>query len=646
LKDIDVYCGLVEEFVNRMIRPEAGQFRLEITTFRIILERASRVNPLLQKVSITDNGGLFCELEDDPASLAAITLFLQKSTDFLSSLMGEEVARDQIEEFIQDNATYISETLSSRRRIIESLPEPFKSFIKGLARSSPNGLGHDEIIQGFTDVYNNYIKDLSRQTDLSAFRLKLGILREDHRLLRHLNMRRNNLIEIDASAWADASDQEVGESLLAAFNSLVGLSTFLMGKEEALRKGTQIFAESFEGKEGLLARYISLDEILEGSLNRKVSTGLPELDRRLCGGIPKGSAILLVSPQGMERDLLVNSMILRCLDLGGSMIYVSSRDPPKGIRSGIRSQGLDCDKLEEDSRIRIVDWFSWRGERIIGVERDGYALKSSKILSNLSIAISKATRELHFANHQIAFVNIIPSALNIFDFQQVYNFVQRLRAKFKEESMASVFFGEKESVDPEIMARIREVFDGTIEINRSQSGPDLERTINIVSLSGVDFDHRPIPVRIENSRIVETHSGRPTRSMTEKGISTQGPASEDGRTRTKPDRRMPKKLPERLAPIDEKVMVEPEPRGDVILAPPVRMHPKRKRTPSGKDKVKPRTVKTVKRRGKVGQPKVPAIEATPHKLLEEAMTTIDELLGEGAKSASVVRTIKVRRKAR
>jgi len=361
---------------------------------------------------------------------------------------------------------------------------------------------HEEVLGLFEDVFQAYMKELSDHTDLSAFKLKLSILREKYELLKHVSVTKNNTLDFDRDVWASASDEEVKESLSAAFNSMVGLSTFLVGKEEAIKKASRIFNYYFEGKSEILKRYRMQDVILEGALHQKISTGFSSLDNRMGGGITKGTSILFISPSGIERDIFISNILTNGLNDGFSIMMVLSKEPPRSIRMLLRSQGLDANKFEEEGNLRIVDWFSWRGERIIGVEKEGYALKSSKILSNLGIAINKGLREMTFSPNKVALVHMIGPATNIFEFTQVYNFIQRLRAKFKEEEMASIFFLESESMSRENLSRIMEVFDGVVEMSKTLEAGKIWREVSVLTMSGVDFDASPVPFVIRDNRLV------------------------------------------------------------------------------------------------------------------------------------------------
>lgn len=502
MNDVEVYGKLIERFIVKMTSPKIGQFKLEISTFRIILERARADQPSLVKFTIMDSGKIVNNLKDDTSSITALSEFLQRSIDFISSLIGEELAIDIISSSMTDEIESLGPYLKGKKKLQEQIPEPFGSVISNAIEKGGKKSDHEEIIDLFTEVFQAYLKDLSVHTDLSAFKLKLSILREKHHLLKHVELIPGPELKIDSEEWSSGTVDEVSGALIAMFNSLVGLSTFLLGREEAFKKATRIFLYYFDGKDRILERYDILDNILDGSLHSKVTTGIEILDKKMGGGIPKGASILLISPSGIERDIFISNLMKRGLNSGSSALWVLSKEPPRSIKMLLRSNDLDPDDLEEKDRLRIVDWFSWRGERIIGVEREGKALRSSKILSNLGIAISKGLRELTYSSTKIGIVHMIGPAMNIFEFNQVYKFIDKLRAKFKDDEMSSIFLLETDTITKEIESKIMEVFDGTLEITKNMADGSFRREIQIKSLAGIDFDANPLPFIIKENMII------------------------------------------------------------------------------------------------------------------------------------------------
>ncbi len=661
MNKVKAYGKMIEMFITKMTSPEIGQFRLEISTFRIILERARTSHPSLIKFTLTDDCKIVNNLKDNEGSIEALTVFLQKSIDFISSLIGEDMARDIIASSMKEDLTRLSEKLRGESDLVRSFPEPFSTLLTDAIELKKGSSDHEEILELFQEVYQAYLKDLSTHTDLSAFKLKLSILREKHDLIKYVELNKANYLEIDKERWASATKNEVKEALAAMFNSMVGLSTFLLGKEEALKKATRVFQYYFDGKDRILENYDMMNDILEGSLYKKISTGIGELDSKMRGGIPNGASLLLISPSGIERDLFISGLLKNGLNNGSSAMMVVSKEPPRTIRMLLRSNDLHPDDLEDSGRLRIIDWFSWRGERIIGVERDGHALKSSKILSNLGIAINKGLRELTFSSNKISIVHIIGPATNIFEFNEVYNFVQRLRAKFKDNDMASIFILETDSLSKEMESRLLEVFDGTLIIDKSMEDGKFKREIAIRSLSGIDFDANPIPFFIRDNLII------PEITITEEDLHKKGHISKNKKRTMKKDTRQPSTHK------DEEIIIlstRSRVKDEIVTGPKIGKIPEeekkvinKKRKITKPKKEGPPTVKPiVKLKVKRGKMKkkddgtqekmkksmdsidLGSHEGTPEDILKEAIDTINDLLDIETDLTKDAVTLKVHRK--
>lgn len=504
MRDVEAYGRIIEEFITRMTSPDMGQFKLEVPTFRIILKTSQKDRPILNKLEITDDGELRNIMDDTLESLEGMSHYFSKCMEFFGSLVGDELSKDIVMRTMEEPVSEIKLSIRNPGRITGYLPRPLGDIVISAPDKKEKNGDHDELLEIVKRGCDSYLERMGEGTDLSAFKLKLGILREDHELLRGLSINKNRSFEFDSDVWSRAKDEEVRDAVVAIVNSLVGLASFLIGRTDSLKMMTSILREGFRGKEGVLDRYGLTDALLDGALHTRLSTGLPSLDGRLKGGIPKGHSILLLSQSGVERDLLLANILNKAVEEGSSILWVSSKEPAKSVRSSLRSVDLSPEDLEETERLRIVDWFSWRSERIIGVERDGYSLKSSKILSNLGIAINKSLRDLAYTNTKIAVVHIIGAATNIFDFSKVYNFIQRLRAKFKEEEMTAFFLLEPDVLSVGEEGKISEVFDGCMTISKKTSeGSDIRREITILTLEGVDFDTRPFPFEIEDNLMID-----------------------------------------------------------------------------------------------------------------------------------------------
>ena len=619
-----MYGKLFEDFIGKMTSPEAGQFKLEIPTFKIILDRAKMEKPQLAKLKITDDGIMDNKLGDTEESLEAMNLLLNKSINFISSLIGEELARDVIKRNMRENMIELSGRIKKSERLMGHIPEPFGEMLDEVGEEEKISGDHAVAIRKFDTFFTDFIKELSKKTDLSALKLKLSILREENEILKGVILNSRNRLEFDMDIWNGASDEEVGEAIKAILDSLIGLSVFMVGEEEASKKTDSLLIRHLKDEEEMLERYGLDDRIPLGYDDEKISTGFKPLDNSIGGGLDKGSSVLLISPSGIERDHFILDMFRKGLDKGESLLFVTSKDPPKSIKSLLKSRDIDPDDLEKSGRLRIVDWFSWRGERIIGVEREGKTLKSSKILSNLGIAINKAIRELDDYDTKLAMIHFIGPAIHIFDFSQVYNFVQRLRAKFKEKGVVSIFLLETEIISKEDIPRIKEIFDGVLEIKKTVVGKSVHREISVLNMGGIDFDARSIPFRIIDKKFVELKDEEGHKSPTVKRIKKR--EEKDATT-------LEKEIPETedVETWNNVEVIKPIIKRRIRKVAKKTKSSKGKRGKTGKKRVdrieggkkKPIVVRRIRRKKNAS---VENRNESPDLLIKDALKTIDELL--------------------
>ena len=71
----------------------------------------------------------------------------------------------------------------------------------------------------------------------------------------------------------------------------------------------------------------------------RISTGMPEMDRVLGGGLMRGSAVLLGGEPGIGKSTLLLQACARC-DTKGRILYVSGEESPAQIR--LRAERLGC----------------------------------------------------------------------------------------------------------------------------------------------------------------------------------------------------------------------------------------------------------------------------------------------------------------
>jgi len=174
---------------------------------------------------------------------------------------------------------------------------------------------------------------------------------------------------------------------------LVGVFLFFTKRKKPSTTGS--LAEPALGQEAL--RHEPEPRITIPYDPNSISTGYPDLDSMLAGGLPKGYAILIVSPPCDERDLLFGKIIESGL-AAGNLIFFISRD----LR---RAQDL-AGRYAKNFYV-----FSPQADRVTGDYANLLKISSVQDLSDLNISLMKATEPIPGSTKKIIILDILTDIL-------------------------------------------------------------------------------------------------------------------------------------------------------------------------------------------------------------------------------------------
>jgi len=238
---------------------------------------------------------------------------------------------------------------------------------------------------------------------------------------------------------------------------------------------------------------------------RRVKTGTNGLDEMLHGGVPEGNCFILQGPPGNEKDLIANQYVKEGLLAGECVFVVLSTISPDEFRKQLKFIGLNPKKYETSGDLMIVDWYSYKHERVKSVEEgageEKAVIKASFDLTNVGIAITKTIELMGTKRPKRAVINLLSSALTSFGLKTVYNFAQATRAKCRQENITTIFVLDSEAQDMKVLSTFHQIFDGLIEVSRTRTGPTLRREICILSMSGTSIESEYKELNVELNAI-------------------------------------------------------------------------------------------------------------------------------------------------
>jgi KaiC/GvpD/RAD55 family RecA-like ATPase len=289
----------------------------------------------------------------------------------------------------------------------------------------------------------------------------------------------------------------------------------------------------------------------------RVPSGIRGFDEMVQGGLPIGTSVVLQGPPGQEKLRFALTFLAEGLRSGGSGLVVVSSQSPDAILSELRTLGVDLDKVVQENRLRIVDWYSQREEPVQDVEEKGIVQRASIDLTNVGVALSRAIASLGGDQPKRAVVELLSPATSVYEVGQVYAFAQSSKGKFVRFNFTALVLIEKEMHGPSDLSTLHQPFDGVIEIERVRIGDEIVRKIGVLHLKDTtpDSAFRVLEPAPEGLRIVRepTKAPKPAEAMSTlpppKVAPPKGPPPESPRRPAEPG-------PPRAAPIAKPAVFE------------------------------------------------------------------------------------------
>src|SRR3989441_51901 len=214
----------------------------------------------------------------------------------------------------------------------------------------------------------------------------------------------------------------------------------------------------------------------------RLGTGVPGFDVMVGGGLPVGSSVVLQGPPGQEKLRFALTFLAEGLRSGGSGLVVTSSQSPDAVLAELRDLGVNLDSVTNESRLRVVDWYSWSEETVHDIEERGIVIRSSIDLTNLGVALSRAIAALARGQPPRAVIELLSPATSSYEVTQVYALAQSAKRKFDRHQFTSLVLLEKAMHSSPPPTTLHQPFDGLIEIERTRSGDRIVRKIGVLHL--------------------------------------------------------------------------------------------------------------------------------------------------------------------
>lgn len=498
-----IYIELIQEILN------SNKDILSIDFIRNGLAGLYEESPILSKLTIEDDFQLKSTMPDFDGALEALKTFVDFLHFYVQKLISEKDVEQRFvkiaEEYIQEHSIEILESdlmAYFSPNFFEDKSKKERLDINLLRQEEPK----KQVLIVYETLFTVYLQEAFKTDDRGLFFSEVLKLKKTFPILNQFLITQSGDVTIIPKE--DDTTERLVEGLGEVFDYFVDFSTPSLGSDMAFKRAREIIKSILELLEDIPDKLGITNYILKGALAKRIPTGIDGFDQMIQGGIPRGKSILIQASAGSEKNFFVSHFIKHNLEHNTNFIVTLAKIPPKIFQVQMKTLGLNTSGYLKRGQLKIIDWYSWR-KTDEGKEPE--AVPESIIfaggeLSKLWMAIEKSLKGSSYSPTKCAVLNILTPALSIFDYEQVYTFIQEIIEKFNEKDITAIFIIEKEAHEPMEIAKLRVLFDGVIDIESEEIEGKVTRKIRVLSMRGTDFDPEFKNITLQGTKLIVTQA--------------------------------------------------------------------------------------------------------------------------------------------
>ena len=494
-----IYIELIQEILN------ANKDILSVEFIKNGLGGLTEESPILSKLSIDENLQLESTMPDFDGALEALKTFVSFLHFYIQKLISEKDVEQRFvkiaEDYIHEHSIEILESdlmayLSPN--FFEDKHKKEQIDINQLRKEEPK----KQVVVVYETLFTVYLQEAFKTDDRGLFFSEVLKLKKSFPILNQFLITQTG--DVTIIPRDEDTIEKLVENLGEVFDYFVDFSAPSLGSDMAFKRAREIISSILELLEDIPDKLGITNYILKGALAKRIPTGITGFDPLIQGGIPRGKSVLIQAAAGSEKNFFVSHFIKHGLEHNTNQIVTLAKIPPKIFKVQMKTLGLNTTNFEKNGRLKIIDWYSWRknSERGDSPPESDSIIQAGSDLSKLWMAIEKSISSFSYSPTKCAVLNILTPALSIYEFEQVYNFLQEMIEKFNEKDITALFIIEKEAHEPLDIAKLRVLFDGVIDIENGEENGKIIRKIRVLSMRGTDFDPEFKSMTLEGTKLI------------------------------------------------------------------------------------------------------------------------------------------------
>ncbi len=222
-------------------------------------------------------------------------------------------------------------------------------------------------------------------------------------------------------------------------------------------------------------------------LPNRITTGCPDLDNLLYGGIPKTYAVILTSPSCDERELLIRRFVKVGAEKGQITFYFTTD------ASGIVAL------VEEFQSSFYLFICNPRAETVVNSLPNVCKLKGVENLTDISISLTSAFRKLDksMRRPRRACIDIVSDVLLQHHAANCRRWLNTVIPELKANGFTTLVIIDPQMHPPQEVRAILDLFEGEISICEKKTGKDSEKFLRIKKLYNQRYLERELPIEKE-----------------------------------------------------------------------------------------------------------------------------------------------------
>lgn len=203
------------------------------------------------------------------------------------------------------------------------------------------------------------------------------------------------------------------------------------------------------------------------------TTGVPQLDTLLGGGVPERQRVLLYGPSFQGKEVLARQAVVANLQRGTPVVLLLTNATVDDVRNNLRQMDPKYDEYEDARLIWFVDAYS----RSIGVDDSEdrvHYVDSAVDLNGISLAMNRVQAEIIKEHDEHVFVIDSASTLVLYsNCQATFRFLQVLVGRARQAGATALILLDHGMHSEAEVQMFRHLVDGVIEARDNKDRPQL-----------------------------------------------------------------------------------------------------------------------------------------------------------------------------